>query len=212
MSQQDSLIAPDDEVNDISNAEQAGLFGGERDTDSTTHAASRDTAKPKAQSQRQPRSKVASNPSQELLGEDDEPQDDPMRFIQTKDLPPLPGNVQMYVRISIQGQPDYDNVRNYHSRGWRPRTRDTVPEGYAVGSRQVVFDELDFGNVVCNRDRILMERPRAMHEREQAWEKAQQNDISDQIKGMMRNNEQFGLASHVEVAKSGTVQDGLFRF
>lgn len=208
----DSLIAPDEDGNDITHAEQAGLFGGDRDTDSTTHAATRDTPLVEASKPRRQRSKVAPSPSQELLGEDDEPQDDPMRFIQTKDLPPLPGNVQMFVRISIQGQPDYDNVRNYYSRGWRPRDRKTVPEGYAVGSRKVAFDELDFGNVVCNRDRILMERPRDMHEREQAWEKAQQNDINDQIKGMMRNNEQYGLASAVESAQVGTVSNGLFRF
>jgi hypothetical protein len=135
-----------------------------------------------------------------------------MSYIQTKDLPPLPGNVQMFVRYSIQGVADYDNVRNYYSHGWRPRSRKTVPEGYTVGSRKVAFDELDFGDVVCNRDRILMERPKDMHEREQALEKAQQNDISDQIKGLMRNNEQFGLASAVENAQVGTVSNGLFRF
>jgi hypothetical protein len=120
--------------------------------------------------------------------------------------------VQLYVRMSIQGVADWDNVRTYLSRGWKPRTRDTVPEGFYVGSRKVAFDELEFGNVVCNRDRILMERPKKRDDAEKARDKAQQGDINAQIRGLMRDGEQFGLASAVETAKVGTMQDGIFRF
>ena len=214
-----SLIADDDESDDLSHAAQAGLFGDPRDTDSNADSRDTETARAKP---RHTRSKVFADrpPAQpqdigmETAQDDDggEPQDDPLKFVTSQDLPPLPGNVQLYVRMSIQGVPDWDNVRNYLSRGWKPRTRDTVPEGYSVGSRKVAFDELEFGNVVCNRDRILMERPRLMDEREKARDKAMQSDINSQIRGLVRDSEQYGLASGVETAKVGTLQDGVFRF
>jgi hypothetical protein len=118
------------------------------------------------------------------------------------DIPPLPGNVQMWVRTSIQGQPDIDNVREYMSRGWKPRTKDSVPGERFISARRLCMDETDFGNVVAKRDRMLFERPRALHEREKAREDALLMDMNKLIRQRREDGRAEGLKVGFE-AKEG---------
>lgn len=96
------------------------------------------------------------------------------RFAFANGIPPLDGNVQMFVRTVIGGQPDTQNIRQFLRRGWEPRLRETVPEGHFPDIVRLTMDK-DYGDVVGDHDRILMERPKWIDDREKA-QMAQHNE------------------------------------
>jgi len=43
--------------------------------------------------------------------------------------PPREGMVQRWIRLSLKGKTDAENMANQNAQGWRPRSLSTVPEG-----------------------------------------------------------------------------------
>jgi hypothetical protein len=84
-------------------------------------------------------------------------------LLNTDNIPPRDGFVQRWVRTTINGIEDQKNVQKKYNRGWRPRLLDTVPKGQFVMN-------IDFNGqqVIGIHGMILMERPEALHNRQQA--------------------------------------------
>lgn len=161
MSNTDSLIASDD--NALGNLPHAA-----HDRDTQDHAAhARDFDEPAAPRRRRTTRRTQEAERASSPRTTRPPVTDGKTFAFTDALPPLEGNVQMLVRSSIQGQTDHRNLLAHFRQGWEPRRRETVPDGYFPDTVRLAVDR-DYGDVVGDHDRILMERPRWMHEREQA--------------------------------------------
>lgn len=173
-----SLVADDHEGDDFPHAGAAG-YDPEAARDTDTHAAyDRDT-----QADRPTRRRASSRKQEEravkpVHDERGETWDLTPQFNQ--ELPPLEGNVQLFVRTTIQGQTDYQSVRKALRAGWRPRSKDTVPEGFFPDTMRLSVDT-DFGDVVCNGDRILMERPKRLDDRDKAEIAAQNRDMNSLV-------------------------------
>ena len=84
-------------------------------------------------------------------------------LLNTDNIPAREGFVQRWVRTTINGNEDQKNVQKKYNRGWRPRLLDTVPKGQFVMN-------IDFNGqqVIGIHGMILMERPEALHRRQQA--------------------------------------------
>lgn len=101
-----------------------------------------------------------------------------------QELPPIPGHEQVYVTYRIHGEENLKQVMEYLQRGFRARQRDTVPSGFHVFSMKMDRTNMfgvDFGNVVCNQDRILMTRPTELGKRERNLAASQDEEIRAQI-------------------------------
>lgn len=75
------------------------------------------------------------------------------------------GYVQRWVRTSVLGTEDVSNVMRKQNEGWVPRPADSMPVGFFAP----VVNNARYGNVICNGDAILMERPTSTHERQKAF-------------------------------------------
>jgi len=84
-------------------------------------------------------------------------------LLNAESIPPRDGYVQRWVRTSIKGIEDQANVQKKFNRGWRPRLMSTIPKGQYV--MHVDFNGQDVVGVHGN---ILMERPKALQDRQRA--------------------------------------------
>ena len=103
----------------------------------------------------------------------------PLNFSQ--DLPPRTGFVQRFVRIRIQNEDDFGNLYKKLREGWRPRTKDSVPEGFFAMSNPLKVGDVDFGNVVGSYDMVLVERPVAMHDAAVAAKRKYEDSLQTMI-------------------------------
>jgi hypothetical protein len=97
-------------------------------------------------------------------------------LLNTSNIPPRDGYVQRWVRTSVKGIEDQANVQKKFNRGWRPRPMSTIPKGQYV--MHVDFNGMD---VVGVHGMILMERPKALHEKQR---KMIQQDTDMQMKSV----------------------------
>lgn len=67
------------------------------------------------------------------------------------------GYVQRWVRINLVGAPDTRNRARQNQQGWRPRSKNTVPDG--VRNRYPIFRHKQFGEVIMQGDLVLCEMP-----------------------------------------------------
>ncbi|MDD5551493.1 MAG: hypothetical protein PHS34_09550, partial [Candidatus Omnitrophica bacterium] len=88
-------------------------------------------------------------------------EDDSM--LNTRNIPPRPGYVQRWVRTLVKGQEDQANVFKKYNKGWKPRPLSSVPKGQFV--MHVDFNGID---VIGIHGMILMERPKALQDRQKA--------------------------------------------
>lgn len=92
-------------------------------------------------------------------------------LLDTKNIPPLEGMVQRWVRTKIRGQDDQSNVSLRMGEGWRPRLLDTVPAGRFVP--KVDFEGM---GVIGKQGMILMHRPARLHGKQAAYIAGQTQD------------------------------------
>lgn len=117
---------------------------------------------------------------------------------------PRPGMVQRWVRLSLVGQADANNVKTQERQGWRPRTLESVPEGDR-GNYPTMKDPRSTGAIIVNKDVVLCEMPKRLFDQMKAYfdnkRKSQVDALVDKpmagdaIKGAERHG--FG-APHVE--------------
>lgn len=100
-------------------------------------------------------------------------------LLSTDNIPAREGYVQRWVRTVLNGKEDQSNVFRKINKGWRPRLMSTVPKGQFV--TKIDFNGTD---VVGIHGMILMERPEALHERQQ---RAKQNLIDLQMRAVKEN-------------------------
>lgn len=77
--------------------------------------------------------------------------------------PPRPGFAQRWVRVTVMGTEDFSNLMRRRNEGWNPRRPDSLPNGYFAP----VVAHASLGNVICNGDMVLMERPERIHQKQQ---------------------------------------------
>jgi hypothetical protein len=100
-------------------------------------------------------------------------------LLNTDYIPPREGYVQRWVRTSLQGREDQSNVYKKLNKSWRPRLLDSVPKGQYV-------PQIDFNGaqVIGIHGMVLMERPKALHERQK---QAIRRDTENQMLAVKHN-------------------------
>jgi hypothetical protein len=89
-------------------------------------------------------------------------------LLDTSNIPARDGYVQRWVRTKLRGEDDQNNIFRKINYGWKPRSLDSVPKGQFVP--QV---NLNGENVIGIHGMILMERPKALHDRQAAFNRKQ---------------------------------------
>lgn len=81
---------------------------------------------------------------------------------------PNPNMVQRFVRMSVKGKNDGENLTAMARQGWRPRTLESVPEG---GRRDfsTMKDPRTGGSLIVNGDLILCEMPKRLFDQMSAF-------------------------------------------
>lgn len=108
-------------------------------------------------------------------------------LLDTSQIPAKPGFVQRWVRTSINGQDDQTNVYKKINNGWRVRTADSVEKGQFVPT--VGFNNQ---NVIGIHGMILMERPKAINDRQAAYNRHQADAQMTAVRNNMFNVHQSG--------------------
>lgn len=107
---------------------------------------------------------------------------------QTSGPPPRPGMEQLWVRTTLMGMDDSANVHQHLMEGWKPRSAASVPKGFYCS--KAVFG--DYGDVIANKDSILMERPQWMGDKVRASQASQSRakvkGIAQYVRGRMPSN------------------------
>jgi hypothetical protein len=127
------------------------------------------------------------------------------------DAPPArPGMVQRWIRLSLLGQADPNNVKTQERQGWRPRTLESVPEGDR-GNYPTMKDPRSTGAMIVNKDLVLCEMPKRLFDQMKAFYANKRRDqvealvdrplAGDAVKGADRHG--FGAPRVVE--RSSTV-------
>ncbi len=84
--------------------------------------------------------------------------------------PPRAGMVQRWVRLSLKGQADANNVKAQERQGWRPRTLESVPEGDRR-NYPTMKDPRSTGTFLVNKDLVLCEMPKRLFDQMAAYYK-----------------------------------------
>jgi hypothetical protein len=85
-------------------------------------------------------------------------------MLDTSNIPAREGYDQRWVRTKTRNEDDQSNVFKKINQGWRPRQADTVPKGQYIP--QIEFNG---SNVIGIHGNILMERPKAIGDKQRAF-------------------------------------------
>lgn len=96
---------------------------------------------------------------------------EPKGVLDTESFPARPGFAQMWVRTKIGNEDDVANIGRRMNEGWRPRLKETVKAGFVP---TVMFEDSE---VIGIRGMVLMERPLALHESQQAYIRKTADDM-----------------------------------
>ena len=100
--------------------------------------------------------------------------------LDTRNIPPREGYVQRWVRTQIGGKADPSNVFKSANVGWKPRTADSVKQGFMVPTIEYNGD-----NVIGLHDTILMERPRALDDKHRRYQKKLTDNQMESVRNDM---------------------------
>ena len=103
-------------------------------------------------------------------------------MLDTTHIPARPGFVQRWVRTTIKGEDDQNNVFKKINQGWKPRALSSAPKGQMVP--RVAFNG---SNVIGIHGNILMERPEEQHISHAAYNKQQTQKQMSAVKQNMFN-------------------------
>jgi hypothetical protein len=81
---------------------------------------------------------------------------------------PRPGFKQRWIRLSLLGKPDAENVKSQEHQGWRPRTLESVPEGDRK-NYPTMKDPRTGGSMMINGDVVLCEMPKRLFDQMSAY-------------------------------------------
>jgi len=141
----------------------------------------------------------ASEPIHEEYGSWD---DDSM--LSTKNISPRDGYVQRWVRTLVKGTEDQANVFKKYNKGWKPRPASSIPKGQFV--MHVDFNGVD---VIGIHGMILMERPKALHDRQRQQVREETNLQMSAVKqNMYKEHVQGSGLSRPEMTERINVSRG----
>ena len=92
----------------------------------------------------------------------------PASMLSTKDIPAREGMVQRWVRTSLKGVDDQQNVFSKMGQRWTPRPASSVPKGTFIPT--VKFQDAD---IIGYNGMILMERPADLNARHAEFNRQQ---------------------------------------
>lgn len=79
-----------------------------------------------------------------------------------------PNMVQRWIRISMLGKADAENVKAQEYQGWRPRTLESVAEGDRK-NYPTMKDPRTNGSIIVNKDVVLCEMPKRLFDQMSAY-------------------------------------------
>lgn len=104
-------------------------------------------------------------------------------------IPPRPGYVQRWVRVSIRNESDARNLSTRSRRGWLPRAADTVDRAY----HHMMSQNETMGGIIGTHDLVLMERPIEIHRRAEQIELKKRRDLELAVKtNLFREHNSIG--------------------
>lgn len=130
------------------------------------------------------------------------------------DAPPsLPNMVQRWVRMSLKGKSDGENLNTMARQGWRPRALESVPEGDRK-NYSTMKDPRSTGSFLVNKDLVLCHMPKRLFDQMSAYYKAKRQGqvqalVDGGLKGdAVRGSEKHGFgAPHVAERSSHVTTD-----
>lgn len=125
----------------------------------------------------------------------------------------MPGMVQRWVRMSLKGKSDAENLNTMARQGWRPRALDTVPEG-ARKNYSTMKDPRSTGSFLVNKDLVLCHMPKRLFDQMDAFYAAKRKNqvqalVDDGLRGSaIKGSERHGFgAPHVAERSSHVTTD-----
>lgn len=125
----------------------------------------------------------------------------------------MPNMVQRWVRMSLKGKNDAENLNTMARQGWRPRPLDSVPEG-SRKNYSTMKDPRSTGSFLVNKDLVLCHMPKRLFDQMSAYYAAKRKGqvtalVDDGLKSSAikgAENHGFG-APHVEHRSSNVTTD-----